>query len=98
MLYINTFEPYHVTHNAYRVANLNEYLEYKKFEQKSARWRLLLESSIITILADFLMTKFYELSLTSKKHDLKYNLLFGFEPATFSKVLNEKLDLINLYC
>ena len=42
MLYINTFEPYHVTHNAYRVANLNEYLEYKKFEQKSARWRLLL--------------------------------------------------------
>ena len=44
------------------------------------------------------MTKFYELSLTLKKHDLKYNLLFGFEPATFSKVLNEKLDLINLYC
>ena len=35
MLYINTFEPYHVTHNAYRVANLNEYLGYKKFEQKS---------------------------------------------------------------
>ena len=34
MLYINTFEPYHVTHNAYRVANLNEYLEcIKKIEE-----------------------------------------------------------------
>ena len=36
MLYINTFEPYHVTHNAYRVANLNEYLEcIKKIEEIS---------------------------------------------------------------